>query len=316
MAYADGTPAGRILAFVDTDYTSYTQTQRGFFGFFDCLQEQAIANALLETAAAWLKAEGMKSMCGPMNFSIGNECGVQLDAHDTVPYMQMNHTPPYYRSLVESAGLEKTQDLYAYLIRVEDIRDHPWMKKLEMLSGLIARKKNYHFRPVRMKNYYQELDHINTLFNQALTDNWGFVPSHMEEVLFTADALKMIIDPEIVFFVECRDQPVGCAISIPDINQVLIHLNGRLLPFGWIKFLYYKKKIDRIRFYLLGILPAHRSIGLDAVLYYQSILKAMQQGYREAELSWICEDNTRMIRIVEKLGAKRYKTYRMYEKPL
>lgn len=316
IVFKSGLPTGRIIAYVDFEYNEYYNLKTGFIGFFECMDDQEAAGHLFDTAEKWLRQKGMQNIIGPMNFSIGNECGVQLNAYDTMPYLQMSHTPAYYTGLFEQSGFIKTHDLYAYRIVLEDILQHDIMTRLKKITDKILLNKDVSFRKVNMKNYLSELETINTIFNKALTQNWGFVPSSMEEVLFTADALKMIADPEIILFALYQGSVVGCSISIPDVNQALKHINGKLFPTGWLRFLVYKRKIDRVRVYLLGLLEDNRLRGLDAAFYYMSILKGAERGYREAELSWISEDNTAMIRIVEKIGATRYKTYRMYQKKI
>jgi len=305
---------GRILAYIDSNHNKHYREKTGFVGFFECVDDQETANQLFNVALQWLREQGMEKMCGPMNFSIGNECGVQLHGFNTSPYIQMSHTPHYYNALFEKAGFTKAHDLYAYKLVGNEVKKHELFPRLKMITDNKLQQKELIFRPINMNRYKSELELINTIFNQTLQYDWGFVPSAMEEVLFTADAMKMIVDPELIIFAEHKGRVVGCSISLPDINQVLIHLNGKLFPFGWIRFLYYKQKINRIRVYLLGILEENRCKGLDVVFYYQSIMKAMERGYNEAELSWISEDNTAMIRIVEKIGATRYKSYRMFQK--
>ena len=156
--------------------------------------------------------------------------------------------------------------------------------------------------------------HINDLYNEFMEKNWGYIPTTKEEMMFAAESLKQIVDPEMVFFAEKRKQVAGCSISLPDVNQVLRHLNGRLFPLGIFRFLYFRKKITRIRLILLGVKKEFRHRGLDVIFYYHTMKKVFERGYDEAELSWISESNTCLLSIVEKFGADLYKRYRVYEK--
>lgn len=313
---SSGIPSGRILAYVDNAHNSYYNEKTGFMGFFECIDHQESAETLFDSAREWLKQQGMQLVSGPINFSIGNECGIQLDGYNTMPYLQMNYTPPYYVALFERSGFSKAHDLYAYKLVVEESLRHAIFPRLKKITDKIRQQQDLTFRPVNMKRYTEELESINTIFNETMRHNWGFVPSDMEELLFAAGPMKMIADPQLILFAECCGKVAGCSITLPDVNQALKHINGRLFPFGWIKFLYYKQKINRIRLYLLGILEENRFKGLDVAFYYFSILNAFERGYKEAELSWVSEDNATMIQIIEKIGATRYKTYRMFKKSI
>ena len=316
VIYKDQKIQGRVLAYVDDAYNQHSNSQTGFIGFFDCTNNDGLAGSLFAKATHWLREEGMTHVYGPMNFSIGNECGVQLDAFDTMPYLQMNHMPPYYRTLFENAGFTKAHDLYAYKVNVAEVVSSPIFLRFQQVAERIKMKENITFRQVDMKNFNAEIELINNLFNQALRDNWGFVPSELEEALFVGKSLKMIVDPSLVLIAERNGKPIGMSISLPDANQVLKRMNGKLFPIGWLKFLLYRRNINRARVYILGILEEERMKGLDAVFYCTSLTRGKDRGYKEAELSWISEENEAMIRMVEKMGADRYKTYRMYRRQL
>ena len=311
-------PVGRAVAFIDTLYNNINNTDTGFIGFFDCINRQEAANYLFDVSGQWLKQNGIKIICGPMNFSIGNECGVQLSGFEFPPVIQMNYSPAYYLSLFETAGFSKEHDLFAYRMTDEDVRrQEDFLLRLEQLCSNALKQQGVVLRTINFKNYKQELHHIHSLYNDCMQDNWGFVPATFEEILYNSKSLKQIADKELVFFAEVKGEVVGCSVSIPDVNQAMRHvINGKLFPTGFIKFLYYRRKINGFRLVFLGVRKNHRLRGLDALFYYHTMRKAIERGYRSAELSWISEDNKNLIKIIEKIGAIRYKTYRMYKKEL
>lgn len=313
----DGQPAGRIIAFIDSAYNGLHQTKTGFVGFFECIQDQQAASLLFDTAMQWLKARGMDTIIGPMNFSIGNECGVLLSGFGYPPAIQMNHNPPYYAGLFEEAGFEKEHDLYAYLMTEEMVGNRSGLlPRLQAIAEKTLKKEGVRFRTINMRQYRSELRHLNSLYNECMRKNWGFVPATEKELLFAGDALKMIVDPGLVFFAEMNNRVVGCSLAVPDFNRVLQRLHGKLFPFGIFRLLWYKRKISCFRLLLLGVSDEFRKKGLDILFYYHTIRKGLERGYKQAELSWISEDNCNLIGIVEKIGAIRYKTYRMYRKKL
>jgi len=315
--YKDGDSIGRILAYIDSSHNSLYKEQTGFLGFFECINDQATVEILFNTAIQWLNEEGMSKVYGPMNFSIANECGVLLNGFDSPPVLQMNHTPSYYSRLFENAGFVKAHDLFAYQV-TEDIikRQEKFVKRLQQLSEAILKKEGIIIRKINLDNYEEELENVNTLFNSFMKDTWGFVPSSIEEMKYSSRSLKSIADQEMIYMAEVNNKVVGCSLSIPDFNEVLKHMNGRLLPTGIFKVLWYRNKIKGLRLILLGITHEYRNLGLDIVFYYYTIINGLNRGYNKAELSWISEDNSRLISIIEKFGATRYKTYRMFKKDI
>jgi hypothetical protein len=317
IADQDGQTAGRILAYVDNSYCLEHNEKAGFLGFFECRNNQEIADHLFQTAIGWLKEQGMTRVYGPMNFSIANECGVLTSGYDHSPVVQMNHTPAFYNDLFTNAGFSKAHDLYAYLMTEEMVnRNDAVMEKLKRITEKALKKEKISIRSVNMKDYDNELLRINDLFNDFMKDTWGFVPSTIDEIKFTGESLKTFADPEMIFFAEVNNKVVGCSLAIPDINEVLKRMNGSLYPWGIFKFLWYRKKIRSIRLLLLGVNQAHRNIGLDIIFYYYTITRAIARGYNKCESSWISEDNTVLNSIMKKIGTERYKTYRMYGKDI
>lgn len=310
---------GTIAAFINHTHNHVHGEQVGFFGFFEVLPDAQAAAALLQVAEAWVRARGMQAIRGPINFSADNECGLLLDAYDQPPVMMTVYNPPYYREYIEQAGFVKAIDWYAYTIDRAmlgggDPRDLP--PKLLRALAIARRRSHAHFRKVRMRNFAQELERVRQVYNHAWEHNWGFVPLSDAEIDYLAAGLKPFVDPDLVFIAEAGDQTVGVSIALPDLNQPLLKMNGRLLPFGWWHLLRGRSRIDTVRFFAMGVVPEYRHRGVEAVFYYETFREAVRKGYVRAELSLIVESNTAMRRGIEAFGARIYKTYRVYEKAL
>jgi hypothetical protein len=317
IVYKQNKVAGRIIAYIDSVWNHSYQEKTGFLGFFESINSQDVADGLFNMSLNWLKCEKATKVFGPINFSIANECGVLISGFATPPTIQMGHTPPYYSLLFENAGFNKAHDLYAYLMTSENVdQQQNLLPRLKLITERLKQKEGIILRTINMKDYKNELIHINTLYNSFMAYNWGFTPSTIEEMLYVGETMKMIVDPELIYFAEVNGVVVGCSLSIPDFNQVLIHINGKLFPFGIFKMFYYKRRINKIRTMLLGIDEKYRSKGLDILFYYHTIKQGLHRGYNAGELSWISEDNKVLLSIVEKMGAERYKVYRMYQKVL
>lgn len=310
---------GTIAAFINHAHNQAHNEQVGFFGFFEALPDQEAAVALLETAAQWVRNRGMQAICGPANFAVDNESGLLLDAYDQPPTMMTVYTPPAYCEYVAAAGFVKAADWYAYAIDRETlVGDDPRDLPPRMLRGLeIARRRSgASFRKVRMREFNQELARLRTVYNQAWERNWGFVPLDEAEIDYLATNLKPFVDPDLIFVAEAEGWAVGISITLPDLNQPLRRVNGRLLPLGWWHLWRGLKRIDAVRFFAMGIVPAYRHRGIEAVFYAETIREAVRKGYQRAELSLIVESNTMMRRSIEAFGARIAKTYRVYEKQL
>jgi len=314
LVKSNGKYAGRILAYVDHRCNEFYQDRIGFFGFFETVDDFNIGSRLFHYAASWLKGKGMRIIRGPVNLDISNECGILLNGFEYPPYLQMGHNPPYYHELFEAAGFGKGHDLLSYRLNRDMIlSDNSLLERLARISRKVMDRKGIRIRSLDMSRYKTELASINDLYNAFMNQNWGYVPTTIEDMLFTGSSLRQIVNPDMVLFVELDGEVVGCSVSIPDINQVFARLNGRLLPFGIFKFMYYQRKINRMRLMLLGVQQNFRLKGMDVLLYYYTIAKAFEHGIEEAELSWISEDNHVLVSIVEQLGAELYKRYRVYE---
>jgi len=312
LARKDGKPAGRIVAIVDDNHNRFHQDETGFFGFFECIEDYDVAKMLWDEAKKWLQSQGMKLMRGPVNPSMNDECAFLLDGFNLPPTIMMPYTQPYYLEFAERYGFKKAKDLYALLKMAKD----GIPERIERMVTAIKKKTSVTIRPFNMKHYEQDIQHLKDIYNSAWEKNWGFVPMTDKEMDLTAKKLKQMAEPDLVLFAEIDNQPVGVTVTIPDYNQVLIHLNGRLGPIEILKFLYYRKKITGVRSLIGGVKKEFRNTGIIAVLYYQTERNAAGKGYQWCELGWNLEDNDLINQFDIAIGGKIYKKYRIYEMPI
>lgn len=316
LAERGGRTAGRIAAVVNHRYNQHHAPDRtGFFGFFECIDDPAVARALLDAAAGWLRARGMESMRGPMNFSTNDEFsspGVLVHGFDTPPAVMMSHNPPYYDGLMDEAGMAKCKDLVAYWIG-PDIPE-----RLRNAMDRLANRAGVTIRSVRMKNLEAEVARVQEVYNAAWSQNWGFVPMTEAEFAHMAKEMRPVVDADLVLLAEKADgEPIGFLLALPDLNRAFHHLpDGRLFPFGVFKFLWHRRKIRTARLLTLGLKPGYQHLGLGAAMYTRLLQIGVAKGYTGAEGSWILEDNHEMCTALEKLGAAQYKRYRVYDRPL
>lgn len=312
IAVRDNRDVGRIAAIVDSNYNRYRNTTTGLFGFFECLEDDAVAAALFEAAGEWCRTRGMNRMLGPANPSVNDETGLLVEGFDSPPFIKMSYNPEYYADMVEAAGFSKAKDLHAYIAPV----NQPLPRKVERVIERLKRRKGIRVRLLDMKRLKTELELIKDIYNDAWADNWDFAPMSNDEIDDLAAQLKPLAEPALCPIVEYNGEPAAMAVGLPDYNQVLHHLNGSLVPFGWIKFLTQRRRITQVRVWALGVKQKFQSLGLDALLYYESRRGAQKLGYDWGEVSWILEDNEAIIRPIRMMRGRRYKTYRVYDRAL
>jgi hypothetical protein len=308
LAMQNGRPVARIAAILDKAHNQFHHENIGFFGFFESVNDLAAATAVLTQARKWLAERGVTTMRGPMNPSTNYECGMLLDAFDSDPMVMMTYNPRYYPALMDQAGLHKVKDLYAYLSHTESAE----MKRIGKLADRVM-ANGVRVRPIDMKNFQRDVELVWEVYNTAWERNWGFVPMTREEFMLQGKEMKQILKPELVLIGEVGDRVVGFALALPDINQALKPARGKLLPTGLLKILYYQRLIKSLRVLALGVVEDYRTSGLAAAFYVTLFRNARKLGYGGCEMSWILEDNVLMNRSLEVMGAKRYKTYRIYE---
>jgi len=313
---------GTISAHVNHRHNEVHKDRVGFFGFFEAIDDDAVAEALFQAASDWLREQGMEAIRGPESFSQNEEVGLLIDGLDQPPVVMMTYNPAYYQGLIERAGFEKAQDLYAWLTRT-NIFDHEVQRlprKFVRVADEARKRENLVVHKIDMKHFDEEVEKAKVVYNKAWEQNWGFVPMTDHEIVHLGEDLKMILDPDLVYIAEMDGQPAGVSIGVPDVNQALIKArpqpNMWSLPLTLLKFLWYRRKIDTFRLLIMGVVPEHRTLGIDALFYVETARAALRKGYEFCEMSWILESNDMMNRIIERLGGKIYKTYRIYEKPL
>jgi len=310
LAYRGEEVVGRIAGIIDHNYIDFHREKTGFFGFFESIQNQEVAEALLSRGRDWLRDHGMEKMIGPMNPSTNDECGLLIDGFDSPPCLMMPYNPAFYTSLLEAFGLKKAKDLYAYLLEKSTFVEG---RLSRIIEKLIKKEPKLRVRPIELRRLDQELEIVKNIYNHAWIRNWGFTPLTEAEIDDLAKHLKPLVVSDLVLFGYWEDEPVGFSVSLPDYNEVLKRLNGKLGLLGLLKFFYFSKKVKTIRIMLLGVKQAFQKRGVEGLLYYETFKKGIEKGYLRGECSWILEDNLLMQRGIEAMGGKRYKTYRVYE---
>ncbi len=312
IAYRGERPVGRIVAHINHTHNDFHKDKVGFFGFFECMPDYEAAEALFSTASDWLKERGRDIIRGPMNYSTNDECGLLVKGFDSPPVVMMSYNPQYYESFIEKFGFHKAKDLVAFYKNIDGMPE-----RFERIIDKIKERRNYTIRKLCKKHFLEDVETIFEIYNNAWQDNWGFVPMTQPELVHLAKELKDIIDFDLAYIVYIKDKPIAFSLTLPDVNQALIKVrNGRLLPFGWLKLLFAMKHITQVRVVTLGIVKNYKNIGIDTVLYYETIKTCEKKGIPSGEMSWVLEDNIRMCRPIERMGGKIYKIYRVYDKEL
>ncbi len=309
LALRDGEIVGRVAAVLDKAHNRFHNEEAGFFGFYESIDDKAVAKALLDRVWQWLRQRGAKVMRGPVNPSTNYECGMLIDGFDSDPMVMMTYNPRYYPELMTEAGLRKAKDLYAYGSSVAGVGT----EKSERVAEKAIASAGVTVRPIDMKNFNAEVERVWQVYNSAWERNWGFVPMSREEFAALGKEMKQILKPELVLVGEVKSRMVGFALALPDVNQALKPAGGRLVPTGLVKILYYQRLIKSVRVLALGVVEEYRASGLAAAFYATLTRNARKLGYSDCEMSWILEDNVLMNRSLAMMGAKRYKTYRIYE---
>lgn len=310
LAYKDGKIMGRVGGIIDKNHNAVHEEKVAFFGLYESYDDLETAQALLNQAAEWGSERGMDTLRGPLNLSMNDECAFLLEGFDSPPMIMMSYNPRYYLDLMEKCGLIKAKDLYAfYMSASEEV-----VQKVQAIVNEIRKKTTVSLRAVNMKKLDEDVEKIKYVYNNGWEKNWGFVPWTEKEMDHMAKKLKVFADPDIVIIAEDKGKPVGFAFALPNYNEVLIRLNGRLTPLAILKFFIYKRKIESVRAIVFGILKEYRQTGLSYLLYSEFEQNVKRKGYKWGETSWQLEDNEAINRFVTSIGGKVYKKYRIYEK--
>lgn len=315
LARREGEIVGRIMASDDPNFNALHQSNVGCFGLFESIDDVDVARALFGAAEDWLRAKGRSEIMGPIDYSTNYVCGLLIDGFEHSPTILTAHNPPYYQRLIEGAAFRKEVDWYAWWF---DPRNAP----VPRLRGLVerrARKTSVKVRPINLRDLPVESQRLASVFNEAWKNNWGFVPFTAAESEHMAKEMRPLIDPRMTLIAEIDNAPVAFVICVPDINVALQRINGRLtrfgLPIGLIKLLWYRRKIRKARFVALGVLEKYRRAGIAEMLVLRVLEEGASRGFT-AELSMTLEDNVMVNRFIETMGASKYKTYRIYRRPL
>lgn len=309
IAYKNNKPIGRIAGIVNHAHLEFHKDDVGFFGLFECINEKDVAFALFNAVKDFLAEHNLKIMRGPMNLSTNEECGFLYEGFDTPSMLMIPYNPPYYNELAEAYGMKKVKDLYCFIADVPS----KLPSKIERIAHF-AEKQGIKARPVNLRNLKEELYAFMEVYNEAWKQNWGFIPITKEEIDYMAEKLKKVAVSELVIVAEKDLEPVGFFGAVPDFNEVLRKLKGRLTPLAILKTLYYRRKIKSIRLLLFGVKQAYRHKGVESIMLKEAFKGAMKYKFEKVEFSWILEDNYDTINLTQIIGAKRYKTLRIYEK--
>jgi len=313
MAFRGDEPVGRISAHENNQHIRVHRDGAGFFGFFECIDDPAVATALFDSAATWLSERGLKTLRGPVSFSVNHEVGLLLDAFDEPPLIRMTYNPPYYAGLMDGYGLQKIQDLYAYVM----FESEAIPERLRAISDRALEDPKLVVSTLNVRDFENEMARIKKIYAEAWSENWGAVPLTEDEFDHLVGELRLIYDPDMSFIAEYDGEPAGMSLVLPDMNQAVKKAGGRLFPLGLLKMLWQRRKINAWRMPLLGVRQEHRLRGIEVVFCCRTYAVAKtKRNYRKGEMSWILEGNTAANAVLKRLGARRSKTYRIYEKPL
>jgi GNAT superfamily N-acetyltransferase len=308
----DGRTVGRVAAIKNDLHNKEHNDRVGFYGFFESIDDQTVANALFDTAAAWLRTRGFDTMRGPMSPSINDECGLLIENNGTPPSLMMAYNLPYYRSLHERYGFTKAKDLLAYDGGYAQAAPERFLR----IGQRALKRSGVTLRTLDKKRFDTEVELVKKLYNDAWEKNWGFVPLTEAEIDHLAKQLKPIVVPDLVIFAERAGAVVGFAVGLPDFNLALLHnRSGRMFP-GILKILWHARKIHRARVLLLGVIPEFRGRAIDAILYHRVWENSVKHGMPSGEAGWILEDNELIKKAATELGFRVSKTYRIYDKSL
>ena len=316
LARRDGEVVGRILASDDPHYNQRHGTDVGMFGLFESVDDPEVAHALLDAAAAWLRGRGRTGMLGPIEYSTNYTCGLLVEGFDTPPRLLMNHNPPYYRALLEGHGLRPVKELYAWWIdQRPDLR--PWLARADRIA-----RRGVTLRAISKKHLAEEVEKAKVIYNQAWYDNWGSVRMTDAEFDDLGKHLAEIADENLLVMAEKDGEPIGFSLSLPDANEAFRAVgDGRLVrwgfvPIGLLRLLLGLRRIKTFRYFALGVLPGFQGRGIAEAMVLRTVGEALKAGYTGCEMGWTLDDNDRVNRAILAVGAKRYKTYLIYEAAL
>lgn len=313
IAFHQGKPVGRIAAIINHSHNRYNKDRVGFFGFFDFINNPAVAKALVDAATEILKKEGMTVLRGPYNPSINDDCGLLTEGFHAPSFVSMPWNPPYYEALYQQAGLRSVRTLYAWMIPLQ--KEMP--ERVNKIVQRLQKRNNVSIRSINMKNLRHEMESIHRLYNRTLDRNWGFYPIALEDLLHAAEDLKAIADPSLILFACANGKDVAFSLSLPNINELFHAARGRkgILRFLEMALRIQFQKPSDARLCVLGVDPEYRDKGLSALLFYEAYRRTKAK-YQRSEVSWIEANNTEIQEGAELMNGYRDRTYQIFEKNL
>lgn len=311
LAMRDGRPCGRIAAIINREHIRRYEDRRGFFGFFESENDPEVAKGLFDAARQWLAQQDIPNIRGPVNPSLNYECGLLTDGFDSAPTFMMTYNPPYYAELVEQYGFQKAQDLFAFDGHIDMLKTLD--KKLEFVVAEATRRFDITLRPLNRKRFKEDVHTFLNIYNQSLGGTWGFTPLSDAEVDAMAAGLRWLIVPELTSMAEIDGRPIGAVFALLDYNPRIRQIDGRLFPFGFIRLLWNRKAIRRIRLISTNVLPEFQRWGVGLVATARLVPVALDWGIQEAEFSWVLESNHLSYKTLKKGGVPVSKTYRIYD---
>jgi GNAT superfamily N-acetyltransferase len=316
LAERGGEVVGRITAQVDRRWDEFQGGNDGMFGFFECEDDPAAAGALFEAADGWLRERGRERMLGPMDFTTNDECGLLVEGYDRRPIILQPWHPPYYRELVEGLGLTKAVDMRMWDLWLGQLKEGNEFDPMIKAAARLSEQKGVVVRKMRKRDLEAEIGRFMEVYNEAWSRNWGFVPITKEEVAFQARNLRPILVEDWAMIAERDGEVVGAALTLPDFNQVLAKMRGRVLPFGWWHFLTGRRRIDAVRVFALGVRKRYQHLGVAAALYERHRETAQYMPQKGGQTGWILETNEPMNRAMEGMGGTIAQVHRLYERTL
>ncbi len=314
VAEQGGKTVGRIAAIIDHGHNRRHNERRGMFGFFESVDDSAVSRALFDAVADWLLENGMDCARGPMNPAMNHECGLLIDGFEYPPTFKMTYNKPYYPRLVEDYGFEKTQDLFAFWGNLEMLRQLD--PKIQFIADEARKRFDIHVRRIDSKHFDRDVESFLRIYNEALPGTWGFVPLTDAELKHMAAGLKHLIVPGMTTIAEVDGRPIGAVFGLLDYNPIIKQIDGRLFPFGFLKILFGRRKLTKIRLVSTNVIPEYQRWGVGIILLERLVDDALNWGVNEAEFSWVLESNKLSRGTLERGGAKLQKTYRLYDKQL
>jgi len=311
VALRNGQPCGRIAALLNHAHNRQYDEQRGFFGFFESVDDEEVSGRLFDAVRAWFAERNIDSLRGPVNPSLNYECGLLVDGFDEPPWFMMTYNKPYYGKLIDNYGFRNAQNLYAFWGHV-DMLD-AISNRLYSLSQNLLDRFELKCRTINVRRFNEEIATFLDIYNKSLVSTWGFVPMSQGEVKKQAAGMKQMIVPELTTMAEIDGKPVGTMFALLDYNPRIKEMDGRLFPFGFLKLLRKRKELTKVRLISTNVLPEYQSWGIGIALVSRLVPDALKWGIKEAEFSWVLESNDLSYKTLKKGGAKITKSYRIYD---